>query len=105
MMTDFLMGYITCKNEIEAEKIAVTLLDSNLIACANIFPEMKSYYKWEGSVTHSEETLLIVKTQKTHAEELKTKVIDMHSYDVPCILFYPVENGLTSYLNWIKKET
>ncbi len=39
--------YVTCKDKQEAESIAKTLLEEKLVACANIFPEMESFFWWK----------------------------------------------------------
>jgi len=45
-MSDYKLFYMTCKNKVEANKIAYALVKKDLIACANIIPNIKSYFKW-----------------------------------------------------------
>ena len=42
--------------------IANTLLNKKYAACVNIVPRMRSKYIWEGRVTESRETMLLIKT-------------------------------------------
>ena len=45
--TNFYLAYITTKNEEEALTLANSALEKNLAACGNIFPKIKSVYKWD----------------------------------------------------------
>jgi periplasmic divalent cation tolerance protein len=101
---DFLMSYVTCKNEEEAKKIASHLLDRRLVACANIFP-VKSMYWWEGKIEKANEVALVMKTQEGHKESIIKEVLALHSYDVPCVEFFDIKDGNPDYMEWIRKET
>ncbi|CAN1608219.1 Divalent ion tolerance protein, CutA [Candidatus Pelagibacterales bacterium] len=46
-MSDYKLFYMTCKNKIEANKIAYDLVKKDLVVCANIIPGVKSYFKWD----------------------------------------------------------
>src|SRR5262245_13494172 len=48
--------------EADAEKVARTLLEERLIACANLLKGVSSFYWWEGKIENSAETLLVLKT-------------------------------------------
>jgi periplasmic divalent cation tolerance protein len=101
---DTFMVYVTAKDEDEAEKISHHLLNKRLIACSNIFP-IKSLYWWEGKIENESEIALIMKTQEKHKARIIEEIKDMHSYDVPCIEFLPINSGNPDYLDWIIKET
>ncbi len=62
--TNFYLAYITTKNEEEALTLANSAVEKNLAACGNIFPKIKSVYKWDKKLQNDEETLLILKTNK-----------------------------------------
>ena len=101
---DFLMVYVTCKDEDEAKSISSHLLEKRLIACANMFP-VKSMYRWEGKIEREVEMVIIMKTQKGHKEKVLEEILEMHSYDVPCVEFFEIKDGNPEYLDWIEKET
>lgn len=101
---DFLVVYVTAKNEEEATKIATHLLTKRLIACANMF-KIKSLYWWKGNIESDDEVALIMKTRMGNKENIISEVKAVHSYEVPCIEFLPIEDGNPDYLEWIKKET
>ena len=78
--------YTTFSNKAEAERLIALLLEKRLIACANLFPNVTSYYRWEGKLAQEEEIVVILKT----TEELTQAAIDQlkseHQYDCPAIL-------------------
>ena len=99
--TNFFLAYITTKNEEEALNLANCAVEKNLAACGNIFPKMKSVYKWNKKLQNDDETLLILKTNSRKYPSLKKLIIEKHSYEVPCILKIPIDDGNKEYLKWI----
>jgi len=104
-MSEFLIGYITTKDEIEANLIAEKLLSKNLIACANIIPRIKSFFWWKGKIEKSDETVLIIKTRSVLRREIIKEVKKIHNYETPCIIFLPIVSGNHEFLDWIEKNT
>ncbi len=96
--------YATCKNETEAKKIAVAIVDSKLAACANIFPKAVSYYRWKGKKVWDTESVLILKTKKRKINKIINKIKKLHSYTTPCILVFEVKSGNKNYLDWLNKS-
>ena len=95
--------YITASSKEEAERIARHLLEKKLAACVNFFP-IRSMYWWEGEIEEAEEYGLIVKTKAEKMREIKKEVREIHSYTVPCICAFGVEDGLREYLDWIDES-
>ena len=95
--------YITASDQKEAEKIADMLLEKQLIACANMFP-IESKYWWKGKIVKSKEFLLVCKTKLNKSKEIIEEVRNIHSYDVPCVNFLPIEKGNPEFLKWVEKE-
>ena len=96
--------YITCKDRKEARKIAQFLLRKRLIACANMFPVESSYW-WKNKIHNEKEYAIIAKTKKSLAKKLEREVRKVHSYSVPCIVFWSIAGGSNDFLEWVKKET
>jgi len=96
--------YVTAKNTDEAKNIAVYLLKKKLIACANIFP-VKSMYLWKRKIEKENECAMILKTKKNLVKTIINEVRAKHSYDVPCIISFDINDGNRDFLNWIKSET
>ncbi len=97
--------FMTAPSREEAERIARCLVEERLAACVQILPEIRSFYWWEGRMCDDRETLLLAKTQAELFHLLVDKVRQMHSYQVPEIVFVPIQDGLPEYLAWIHKET
>ncbi len=99
-----LLCYVTCQSVDEAEKIGFTLVEEHLAACANIIPQVRSIFRWEGKVTEQNEALLLLKTTKKKAAALEKRVKALHSYETPCICFYSTERVEKGYAKWVEKE-
>jgi periplasmic divalent cation tolerance protein len=105
-MSDYKLFYMTCKNKVEANKIAYALVKKDLIACANIIPNIKSYFKWNNKkVNIIKESVLIGKTVKKNINKIILYVKKISSYDCPCIVFVDIKNGNKDFLSWIKSST
>ena len=99
------IAYITTESVAQAEQIGRALVAERLAACANILPGMRSIYRWKGAVETAEETVLLAKTRDTLAKALTERVRELHSYEVPCIVIWPITGGLPDFLRWIDDET
>ncbi len=95
------LGYITAPTKKEAKEIAMALLEEGLIACANIIPDVESFFVWEGQITASSEVVIIVKTRPVNEKKIIRLVKEMHSYDCPCITFMSIINGNPDFLKWV----
>jgi periplasmic divalent cation tolerance protein len=88
-----------------AHTIGRTLVEERLAACVNIIPEMHSIYHWAGSIKMAAEVVLIAKSRAALFEEIEKRVRELHPYDCPCLVAWPIEVGHQPYLDWIAKET
>jgi len=97
--------YTTYPSLVEAEKAGRGLVEAGVCACVNIFPTMRSIYRWNGAIEQSDEVVMIVKTRKSLAERVTEAVKIGHSYDTPAILVLPVNGGNQPFIDWILAET
>ncbi|MGQ3676354.1 divalent-cation tolerance protein CutA [Xanthobacter sp. TB0139] len=97
--------YATFPGFAPAEEAARELVQSGLVACANIIPSVASIYRWNGVLERAEEAVLLLKTTHDRTQELTQTLQQMHPYDVPAIIVLPLEGGLPAYLDWISTET
>jgi len=97
--------FITAADEQEAKAIAKLLLESKIIACANIVPKVDSMFWWQGKLESEAECMLILKTKLSLLDEVVDMVKAAHSYDVPEIIALPIIGGNPDYLNWIQDVT
>ena len=102
MTADFVIVMVTCKDKVEAEKIAKTLLEEKLIACANIVGSVSSFFRWRGNADRCEECLVLMKSRVNLFDALAGRVRSLHSYEVPEVLAFPVVLGSADYLGWLE---
>ena len=93
--------YVLFANAEEAERIGRTVVDERLAACINIFGSVRSIYRWQGSIETADEVAAILKTSRTEADALIMRIAGLHSYEVPCIVTWPIDKLLTSYADWV----
>lgn len=104
-MGDEIVVLITASSGDEAALIGKALVDGGFAACANIVPEVRSLFFWEGKTQDERETLLIVKSRLPLMEKLVEKVRSLHSYTVPEIIALPIVAGSRDYLAWLQETT
>ena len=96
--------YITCPKKQEANKIARLLVKKKLVACANIINNVDSVFTWKDKVLKTKEILIVGKTMNKNVQKIIKSVKKLHSYEVPCIIFFDIKNGNTDFLKWIIKS-
>lgn len=88
-----------------AKEICQLLLEANLIACANLLPQMHSVYRWDNKLEESQEVVGILKTRRSLFEACREAIEKKHPYSTPCILSVDIENANETYGNWLLAET
>lgn len=88
----------------EAERIGRLCVEERLAACVNILGPVRSIYRWNGAVETAEEIAAIFKTTEADADALITQIGGLHSYDVPCIVTWPIEKILGPYADWVEES-
>ena len=96
--------YITASNKKEAGRIAKKLLNKKLIACANVISNVNSYFVWKNKVQNSKEIIICGKTTSNNQKKIMQVVKSLHSYSVPCVIFFDIKNGNRDFLRWIKRS-
>ncbi len=94
----------TCSTKEEARKIAKILIEEKLAACIQMF-EIESFYNWNNEFCCDNETILNIKTRKDNFEKIKSKILELHSYDLPEIIQLDITNTSEEYLKFIKGNT
>jgi periplasmic divalent cation tolerance protein len=102
-MAPSVVVFVTCSSAAEARRIARSVVESRLAACANLLPgSVESVYRWKGRVERAKERLLLIKTTRRKFPALRDAIRRLHSYDVPEIIALPIVAGLPAYLAWIE---
>lgn len=102
---EVVLAVSTAPDAAVAERIARTLLEERLIACANLLPGVTSLYRWQGQVQRDGEVMMLLKTRRSRVEALGVRLAELHPYDVPELIAVTLEAGLPSYLAWVRDET
>ena len=64
----------------------------------------RSIYHWQGAIEEASEWLLIIKSRRDLADELRAEIERLHSYEVPEVLVLAVVDGSPGYLGWMERE-
>jgi len=67
MKKQHIIVLVTAPSKEEAEKIAHSLLNERLIACANIIGPVHSLFWWQGKIDKTQEHLILMKQEKTYS--------------------------------------
>ncbi len=91
----------TCASPGDASKLARTLVEEHLAACATLIPRVESIYHWEGQIESTTETLVLLKTSLERIGTLESRIHELHNYQTPEFLVLGVEAASEPYLAWL----
>jgi periplasmic divalent cation tolerance protein len=81
------------------------LVDDRLAACGHIITEIRSIYRWEGSVHDETEARVALHTRRSLVPAIVDRANRDHPYDVPCVIVIPIVDGNPVYVDWVLGET
>jgi len=93
----------TVGNREEARRLALTLVERGLAACAQI-SEIESIYRWKDVVQREPEFRLLLKTSDERYPEVERAIRELHSYELPAIHAFAFEHILPAYAAWIEEN-
>lgn len=96
--------YIPVSSREEGLRIARGVMEDGLAACGNLLGSMTSVYEWKGEVCEEEERVLILKTTPEKVEALRARVLELHSYECPCILSWEAAAN-PAFADWVGSQT
>jgi periplasmic divalent cation tolerance protein len=94
----------TCASKDEAKNIAEILIKEKLAACIQL-TDIESLYVWNDKFCCDKETLMNIKTRKKNFKKVKSKIKELHSYDVPEIIQIDIANANKKYIKFIGDNT
>ncbi len=100
----YIMVMTTVGSEEQAVVIADALVNKKVAACVNIIPSIRSIYRFKGKVWDDEEYLLMIKSTQNNYNEIEKTITELHNYEIPEILSFPMEKGSKNFLNWIEES-
>ena len=88
----------------QAQSIGKTVVDERLAACVNILGPCRSIYRWEGEVQTASEVPAIFKTTVERADALIARIKELHTYDIPAIVAWPIERLSADFGDWVEEN-
>ncbi|MGQ9478314.1 MAG: divalent cation tolerance protein CutA, partial [Candidatus Bipolaricaulia bacterium] len=92
-------------SEEKARAIAQGLLEERLAGCVQLLGPLESRYWWKGKIEAAREWLCLIKARAADYDRIEALIKELHPYEVPEILAFPVAAGNPDYLEWLKRET
>ncbi|MDQ6640229.1 MAG: divalent-cation tolerance protein CutA [Pseudomonadota bacterium] len=100
MSASFFLVVTTVADRDEACRLARSLVERGLAACAQI-SAIDSFYAWEGAVQHGPEFRVLFKVAANAYQEAETAIRELHSYQLPAIHAIAVERAHAPYADWV----
>ena len=91
----------TVGTEEQANLLAEELVERRHSCCVNILPVQRSVYRWQGKVCDDSEYMLVIKSADSEYPAIEEAIQELHQYDLPEILSFPVGRGEKSFLDWM----
>lgn len=104
-MTGIASVYAVFADDEEARRIARLVVEERLAACANLLGPCHSIYRWKGKVEEAGEVAAIFKTRTDAAAALVARIAELHSYDVPCVVVWPIADSSGDYARWVEENS
>ncbi|HET8899006.1 MAG TPA: divalent-cation tolerance protein CutA [Rhodanobacteraceae bacterium] len=100
-----LVAFSTCPDASSATHLARALVEEGLAACVNQLPGVTSTYRWQGEVHEDTEVLLLIKTTAGRFADLDARLRELHPYELPELIAWPISDGNADYLAWLGQAT
>ena len=94
--------YMTCKNDVEWEKIADEIMRERAAGCINMIPTRSVWRDdTDDSIVRSDEVILFVKTIDSKVQQIEDIVRRTSSYRAPCIAMFSAARINREYKEWL----
>jgi periplasmic divalent cation tolerance protein len=91
----------TLPTQSAAEELGSRLVLEHLVACAQVWGPISSTYRWQGKVEQSTEWFCELKTTRARLPAVRSRIRELHPYELPEIVALPIVDGDRGYLSWI----
>ena len=82
-------------------RIADSLLDEGLIACANLMPQITSIFMWRGERGQGQEAGALLKTNAALLKKAIARLCMLHPYEEPAILGWCCDAAAPGTAAWL----
>jgi periplasmic divalent cation tolerance protein len=96
----FFLVVTTVEKRSDADRLAHSLVERGLAACAQI-GAIDSVYAWQGAVERSAEFRILFKVAAGACESAERAIRAMHPYQLPAIHAIAVERADAPYAEWV----
>jgi periplasmic divalent cation tolerance protein len=103
-VTDVLLALTTVATRADANRLARSMVEQRLAACAQI-NAIDSVYRWQGAVQAEGEFRLLLKTTAARYLALQAALRAEHPYELPAIIALPCSQALPEFEAWVVQET
>ncbi len=103
-MSDIALVYTTFESHADAAAAAEAVVAERLAACVHLLASCTSVYRWKGAVVQGSEVPALFKTTPALVERLRSRIAELHSYDLPVIEAWPAA-AAAAVSDWVEAET
>ncbi len=104
MPAPFLLVVTTVGQRNEADRLARTLVERGLAACAQI-TAIDSVYAWKGAVAQGAEFRILFKVAPNAYEAAERAIRELHPYELPAIHAIAVARAHGPYADWVSANS
>jgi periplasmic divalent cation tolerance protein len=97
------LALTTLPDRAAAERLAATVVEEGLAACAQVEGPLLSHYRWEGRLCREEEWRLMLKVDADREPGLRRRVHELHPHRTPQWLVLGAEAS-EGYLRWVRSS-
>lgn len=97
----FIAVITTLGSRAEAQRMARSLVERGLAACAQI-SEIESFYRWDGALQNEQEFRLLFKTTDEKYASVEQAIRELHSYELPAIHAFVMAQVYGPYAAWLQ---
>ncbi|KZL20722.1 Divalent-cation tolerance protein CutA [Pseudovibrio axinellae] len=94
----------TILNKSDAVHISELLISERAAASVQMV-NVSSVFRWKGEVHRRDEIQMLIKCKQRDYKLIEQLIADNHPYETPEIIQLNINNGLGTYLDWIKEVT
>ena len=98
----FLLVLTTVGDASSAQRLARTLVEEGLCACAQI-ERIDSVYRWQGQVVQAPEWRVLFKTGADGYSQVEQRLRALHPYELPAIYSLRPEQALPAFADWVRQ--